>query len=114
MKLRQIALLAFLGASLASPVLAQSGTGKGMGPGAGMGKQFNFDNDNTPGWTMMSREERAAHQKSMMDAKTYEECRAAQAANHEIMMGRAMAKGSTLPAPRFNGCDRMRERGFFK
>ncbi len=90
------------------------GPGDGTGPGAGMGMRFNFDKTNTPGWTLMSAEERVAHQSTMMAAKTYEACKAAQEAQHAAMTARAKEKGVTLPAPRSNGCDRMKVRGFFK
>lgn len=126
MKLTHIALLAILGASLATPVSAQPGSGQGMGPGAGMGPgsgmgpgagkpmRFNFNKDNTPGWKLMSAEERTAHRTSMRAAKTYEECKAVQEDHHKAMEARAKEKGVTLPAPRQNGCDRMKARGFFK
>lgn len=124
MKLTYIALLTVLGAALAGSVVAQPrggqgmgqgmGPGGGMGPGAGMGRSFNLDKDTTSGWAMMSAEERAAHQSSMMAAKSYQECKATQAAHHEVMMVRAEKKGLTLPTPRFNACDRMQARGFFK
>ena len=138
MKIRHIALVAFLGASLAAPVLSQPGSGQGMGsgsgmgPGAGMGPgqgmgqgagmgpgggnamRFNFNKDNTPGWKLMSVEERAAHSGKMRAAKTYDECKALQAEHHQAMEVRAKEKGVTLPAPRQNGCDRMKARGFYK
>lgn len=129
-KLRHIALLAFLGASLAVPVSAQPGSGPGsgpgMGPGAGMGAgmgpakaprkamRFRFDKNNTPGWALMSAEERTAHRKGMMAAKTYEDCKALQQEHHKSMEARAKEKGVTLRTPRYNGCDRMKARGFFK
>lgn len=125
-KLRHFALLAFLGASLALPVSAQPGSGPGMGPGAGMGAgmgpgpgpgkamRFKFDKNNTPGWTLMSAAERTAHHKSMMTAKSYEECKALQEEHHKGMEARAKEKGVTLRTPRYNGCDRMKARGFFK
>lgn len=141
MKLKHIAVLAFLGASLAVPVAAQPGPGMdpgagmgpggGMGPGAGMGPgggmgpgmgmgpgrgmgRFNFNKDNTPGWTLMTPEERTAHGAKMRGAKSYDECKATQEEHHKAMEVRAKEKGVTLPAPRSNGCDRMKARGFFK
>ena len=126
MKLRHIALLAVLGASLASPVLAQPASGQGMGPGSGMepgagmgpgaGKamQFNSNKDNTWGWKLMSPEERTAHRDKMRATKTYDECKALQAEHHKAMEVRAKEKGATLPAPRNNGCDRMKAGGYFK
>lgn len=85
-----------------------------MGPGGGKGMRFKFNKDNTPGWALMSAEERTAHRSSMMAAKSYDECKAAQEAHHKAMEVRAKEKGVTLPAPRYNGCDRMKARGFFK
>ena len=147
-KLAQISLLAFLGASIATPVFAQAAGGQGMGPGSGMGQgmgpgagkgpgagmgpgsgmgpgqgmgpgggramRFNSNKDNTPGWKLMSAEERTAHRDRMRGAKTYDECKAVQDEHHKAMEARAKEKGVTLPAPRFNGCDRMKARGFFK
>ena len=132
MKLTHIALLAVLGASLAAPVAAQPANGPGMGPGSGMGPgqgmgpgagiaprggkamRFNFNKDNTPGWSLMAAEERTAHSGKMRAAKTYDECKALQIEHHQAMEVRAKEKGVTLPAPRYNGCDRMKARGFFK
>jgi hypothetical protein len=120
MKLRHIALLAVLGASLASPVFAQPASGQGMGPGAGMGPgggkamQFNSNKDNTWGWKLMSPEERTAQRDKMRATKTYDECKALQDEHHKAMEVRAKEKSQTLPAPRNNGCDRMKANGFFK
>lgn len=126
MKLTHIALLAILGASIATPVLSQPASGQGMGPGAGMGMgagagmgpgkamRFNANKDNTSGWALMSTEERAAHRDKMQGAKTYDECKATQEEHHKAMEVRAKEKGATLPAPRSNGCERMKARGFFK
>lgn len=124
MKLTQIALAAILGASLAAPVFAQPGPGMGpgMGPGGGMGgmgpggrgMRYQFNQDNTFGWSLMTPEERTAHHNAMMSAKTYEECKAAQEAQHKQMEARAREKGATLPAPRQNACDRMKASGFYK
>ncbi|MDP1733286.1 MAG: hypothetical protein Q8L44_02845 [Sulfuritalea sp.] len=130
MRLTHIALLAFLGASIATPVFSQPASGQGMGPGSGMGpgqgmgmgpgmgpgagRAVRFNKDNTPGWTLMSAEERTAHSGKMRGAKTYDECKAVQAEHHKAMEARAKEKGVTLPAPRNNGCDRMKARGFYK
>ena len=117
MKLSQIAFAALLGATLAAPVFAQPGPGMGgmggMGPG-GKGMHYRFNQGNTPGWNLMTPEERNAHHDKMMAAKTYEECKAAQEEHHKQMEARAKEKGQTLPAPRQNACDRMKARGFYK
>ena len=126
MKLTHIALVAFLGAAVAAPVFAQAGPGggTGMGPGAGMGggmgiksgktRRFDFNKDNTPGWSLMSTEERTAHRDKMLAAKTYDECKALQDEQHQAMEARAKEKGKTLRGPRRNACDSMKTRGFFK
>ena len=129
MKLRYIALLAALGASLASPVFAQPASGQGMGPGSGMGPgagmgpgpgggakgmQYSLNKDNTWGYKLMSPEERTAHRDKMRASRTYDECKALQQENHQAMEVRAKEKGQTLPTPGTNGCDRMKANGFFK
>lgn len=132
MKLKYIAVATLLGAALAVPVLAQpgqgmgpgggmgpgmgpgGGMGQGMGPGGGPGRGYQFNKDNTPGWSLMTPEERTAHHNAMMSAKTYEECKAAQDAQHKQMEARAKEQGKTLPAPRQNACERMKARGFYK
>ncbi len=123
-KLAHFAALAVLGAALAAPVAAQPGGGQGMGPGAGMGQgmgpgagkgmRFKFDKSTTPGWALMTPEERTAHNQKMLAAKTYDECKALQSEHHQAMEARAKEKGTKLPAPGANGCDRMKARGFFK
>ena len=125
MKLSHIALIALLGTSVALPVFAQPGPGPGggtgvvMGPGAGRGQaaktpRFQFNRDNTYGWKLMTTQERTAHRDKMLAAKTYDECKAVQDEQHALMEARAKEKGATLPAPRQNGCDRMKARGLLK
>ena len=129
MKLAQFVFAALLGATLAAPVFAQPAQGMGpgggmgqgmgpggggMGPGGGQGKGYQFNKDNTFGWNLMTPEERSAHHNAMMSAKTYEECKAAQEAQHKQMEARAKEQGKTLPGPRQNACDRMKARGFYK
>jgi hypothetical protein len=131
MKFARIAMTALLGASLSASVLAQpgqgmgpgGGMGPGMGPGGGMGPgmgpggrgmRFEFSKDNTPGWSLMTPEERTAHREKMLAAKTLEECKAVQEGHHQQMAARAKEKGQTLPGPRQNACDRMKARGFYK
>jgi len=123
--LRNITLIALLGAVLAAPVLAQPGPGMGggpgmqnsapgSGPGAGMGRAMRFNQDNTPGWKLMTPDEQAAHREKMLSLKTYEECKAFQAEHRVTMEARAKEKGTTLPVPRQNGCDRMKASGLIK
>lgn len=127
MKIRTLAFSALIGATLSFSAYAQygqgmgpgGGMGPGMGPGgggggmAGQGRRYQFNQDNTPGWSLMTPEERIAHRDRMMSAKTFEECKAAQAEHHKQMEERAKQKGATLAGPRENSCDRMKARGFY-
>lgn len=83
----------------------QGRMGMGPGPGAsaprgGMRQGPRFGADVTPGWAMMTPEERAAHQKAMSEAKTYDDCAALRDQHHQQMVDRAKDKGQTLPAQR--------------
>lgn len=124
---KTIAIATTLVAVMSASVLAQSGPaaapggGMGMGPGAGqMGagargmRGMRFDKTNTPGWTLMSAEERTANQTKMRAVKTYDECKLVQTEHHAAMEARAKEKGVTLNTPSQNGCDRMKARGFIK
>ena len=142
MTFKSITLIALLGAALTAPVLAQGGPGMGggmgggagmcarmdggccmgnsgpgsrnMGPGARGGRGMQFNQGNTPGWALMTPEERTANQLRMRDVKTYDECKLVQGEHRSLMETRAREKGVTLPAPRQNGCDNMKARGFIK
>ncbi len=69
---------------------------------------------NTPGWTLMTPEERTEMQTKMRAVKTYDECKQLQTEHHAAMEVRAKEKGVTLPEPRQNGCDRMKAKGWIK
>lgn len=110
MTFKSMALITLLGAALAAPVFAQGGPGMG-GQGGGRGG-MRFSQNNTVGWSLMTVEERNAHQLKMRSVKTYDECKQLQTSHREAMEVRAKEKGITLPTPRQNGCDRMKARGF--
>jgi hypothetical protein len=133
--LKFITLAAVLGTAFSASVLAQTGpgpgpapgvvplmqgAGPGPGPGAGMGpgargmRNMRYDKTNTPGWTLMTAQERTAHQNRMREVKTYEECKQVQAEHHTAMELRAKDKGVTLRAAGQNACDNMKARGFIK
>ncbi|WP_284155465.1 hypothetical protein [Sulfuricystis multivorans] len=114
--MKKLALTAsFLTAAVvAASAFAQMGPGGGMGPG-GMGKgRFAWNQTYTPGWTLMTPEERTAWQAQMREVKTYEECVATQEAHRKVMEERAKEKGVQLMPPRRNGCDVMKARGIIK
>jgi hypothetical protein len=83
-----------------------------MGPGKG--GRFAWNQDYTQGWTLMSAQERTEWQTKMGEAKTYDECKALQDEHRKTMEARATEKGVKLAAPRQNGCDVMKARGFIK
>lgn len=104
-------------ASPAAPCAGGPGAGMGGGMGGNMGRGgmgMRFGRSNTPGWSLLSPEERTAHRERMLAAKSYDECKAVQAAQHQIVVERAKERGVTLPTPRRNGCDVMQSRGLFR
>lgn len=122
---KTIAISTALLAALSASVLAQSGPAAGsgmgvgpgpgqMGPGAGGMRGMRFDKTNTPGWTLMTAEERTAIQNKMRTVTTYDECKTLHAEQHATMQARAQEKGVKLNTPRQNSCDVMKARGFFK
>lgn len=100
-------------ATLATAAFAQMGPGMGGGMGPGKGR-FAWNQTYTPGWTLMTPEERTAWQAQMREVKTYEECIATQEAHRKVMEERAKEKGVQLMPPRQNGCEVMRARGIIK
>ena len=78
------------GAAASAPRGPMGGGRMGMGPGMGAGMGGRFGAGVTPGWQMMTPEERTAHQQAMRNAKTYDECAAVRDKHHEEMeIGRA-------------------------
>lgn len=80
-------LMASLIALLAGPAQAQVGPGAGRGGVAKAGASY------TPGWSLMSREERKEHRERMRAIKSHEECESYLAQHHEKMAARAKEKG---------------------
>lgn len=83
-----------------------------MGPG-GKGR-FAWNQDYTPGWTLMTAQERTDFATKMAGVETYDECKAIQDEHRKTMEARAAEKGVKLIPPRMNGCDVMKARGFIK
>jgi hypothetical protein len=54
--------------------------------------------ENTRGWQLMTPQERIEHQARIRSFETLEACRAYQLEHHQLMLQRARAKGSALPA----------------
>jgi hypothetical protein len=61
--------------------------------------------DYSPGWSLMTPDERSQHQAKMRSMTNYDECKSYMAQQHEQMAARAKAQGDQLPAqPRRDGC----------
>jgi hypothetical protein len=97
------------------------GYGPGRGPGAGPGsgprgpRAPRFGSSNTPGWSMMTRDERNTYRQQMLSAKSVEDCQAALADHRKLMEERARQRGGAGPrGPRNDMCQIMQQRGFFK
>lgn len=102
-------------AVVAASAFAQMGPGMGgMGMGPGGKGRFVWNQQYTPGWTLMTPEERTAWQAQMREVKTYEECVATQESHRKVMEERAKEKGVKLMPPRGNGCEIMKARGIIK
>ena len=123
--LKRFAQIAVLASVFAVPAMAQNGPGGGGGGGMGGGPcmqggagggggGMRFNQKNTPGWTLMTQEERTEMQNKMRAVKTYDECKQLQTEHRAQMEARAKEKGVTLREPRQNGCDRMKARGMIQ
>ncbi len=87
------------------PCMAASGASAPMQGCRGGGPHARWGKDDTPGWPMMTAEERRAHREQMAGFKTYDECKAYVDRHHEEMMARAKEKGRPMPAtPRRDAC----------
>jgi hypothetical protein len=81
------------------------GMGRGPGPGAsgpgygpGMGRGWRAGPNNTPGWSMMTPEERAAHQQRMQGMTSRTDCTTYMNQHHTQMAARAQQRGASAPA----------------
>ncbi|WP_164963534.1 hypothetical protein [Rubrivivax sp. JA1026] len=82
------------------------GMGGGMGPVGGRGPGAGrWGPGVTPGWALMTPEERAAHQTKMRSMTTRADCRAYVEQHHADMAARAKERGVAVPAmPRRDPC----------
>jgi hypothetical protein len=93
-------------AGWATLALAQA-SAPGPGPGMGMGPMhgWRMHRDNTPGWSMMTRVERAQHHERMAAMTDHAQCSAYMQQHHAEMVERAKARGHAMPAqPRRDAC----------
>lgn len=96
----------------AAPVVGPGmgmGPGMGPGPGARQGMHYRWNDRNSPGWSMMTAQERQEHQTRMSSFTSYDECKAYLDQHHQDMMARASSRGRTLPAhPPYDACARLK------
>jgi hypothetical protein len=98
--LRMVVLATLIGTSMGA-VLAQPGGGRGSA---------RWGSDYTPGWALMTQQERNEHRERMRSMKTYEECNAYQDQHHEQMAARAKERGGkTLAQPRRDACSGLKK-----
>lgn len=105
MKSVRVTVSAAIVAFAAAAALAQPGAGKGPGAGPGPKGAGQWGADVTPGWGLMTPQERNEHRDRMRAMKTYEECKTYQAQHHEQMAARAKERGgAALAQPRRDAC----------
>ena len=73
-----------------------------------------FNQNNKPGWTLMSQQEQTDHRIKMRATKTFDECTALQGEHRAVMESRAKEKGVQLQAPRKNVCEAWKAQGLIK
>jgi hypothetical protein len=68
-----------------------------------------FTERTTPGWSMMSAEERKEHKNKMAAFTDYKECEAYMVEHHKQMAQRAKEKGKTIAKGPGPGCNWLRK-----
>jgi hypothetical protein len=90
------------------------GMGPGMGGGMGRGAGWRAGQGNTPGFALMTPQERAEHQATMGSVKTYDECKTYLDQHRSKMEARAKEQGKTLTHMRADPCADMKAAGRIK
>ncbi|MEO8298453.1 MAG: hypothetical protein ABI574_11660 [Burkholderiales bacterium] len=87
------------------PGPAASGPGGGAGPHMGPGRAARWGSKDTPGWSLMTQQERDEHRQRMRGMKTYDECKVYRDQHREQMAARAeKSGGKPLMQPRRDAC----------
>jgi hypothetical protein len=82
-----------------------SAPGAGMGPRAGRGPGARWGTDYTPGWSLMTEQERTEHQERLRTMTSRRECNAYMAQHRQQMAERAKERGGkALRQPRRDAC----------
>lgn len=110
MRIRRVLLAATLATAAVAGAWAQGTAASaprpaGSGPRMGMGPRAMAGADATPGWAMMTPQERDAHRERMRALQNYDECRAYLDQHREQMAARAKERGAApMRAPRRDAC----------
>jgi hypothetical protein len=90
----------------AQPASAPGPSASAAKPGAATrGPAARWGAGYTPGWTMMTPQERDEHRKQMQGATTRDECKALMDKHHQQMVERAKQQGKAVPGqPRRDAC----------
>lgn len=83
-------------------------------PAWATGMRFQFDQDNVPGWALMTSAERAEHHQKLLSFKTLPECSAYMEAHRKKMEERAKERNRTLRTPRFDVCEQMKAKSLLE
>jgi hypothetical protein len=106
-----IAVLLSLGAATAMAQLGAgigTGTRQGMGGGMGLSTGWVVSQESTPGFALMTAEERIAHREKVRSMKNYEECKTYMDDHQNKMEARAKERGSALQVIRADPCENMK------
>ncbi|MGB0127825.1 MAG: hypothetical protein WBP72_09310 [Rhodocyclaceae bacterium] len=88
-----------------------AGMGAGMGGGMGAGGGWRASQGNTPGFLLMTPQERTEHQAKMGSVRTYGECKAYLDQHRSKMEAKAKEQGKTLTHMRADPCADMKAAG---
>ena len=111
-----LCLAAAVGAALAQARPSPPGEGNypppavgesAWGPGGGMGPEhgrWRAGPHHTPGWSMMSEQERAQHHAQLRAARNAEECQRIMGEHQRLMQQRATERGMPLQRPPRAAC----------
>lgn len=86
---------------------ASAASGPGYGPGYGPGRGMmggRWGSRYTPGWSMMTPQERDEHHRIMSQVRTQDDCRKAIDEHRALMEKRAGERGFTMRGPRADAC----------
>ena len=117
----RLAFAALLAGALAAPLLAAAESTPspnpppcmGAGP-CGGGGGWQAGPRNTPGYTLMTPEERTAHVAKMRSLKTMEECETYLTEHRAAMAKRAQEQGKAMPRMRRDPCAMLKQQGAIK